>query len=124
MENGADIKLGTSFENYWDPRTVGKNLILETSKGEIETKLTINCAGLYSDVVAKIMGVNPKLRIIPFRGEYYNIKPEMKHLVKGLIYPVPDPNFPFLGVHFTKTVHDGLIEAGPNAVLGLSLIHI
>ena len=118
MENGADIKLGTSFEDYWDPRTVGKNLILETSKGVIETKLTINCAGLYSDVVAKKMGVTPKLRIIPFRGEYYNIKPEKKDLVKGLIYPVPDPKFPFLGVHFTKTVHDGLVEAGPNAVLG------
>ena len=62
------------------------------------------------------MGVTPKLRIIPFRGEYYNIKPEKKDLVKGLIYPVPDPKFPFLGVHFTKTVHDGLVEAGPNAV--------
>ena len=98
MENGADIKLGTSFEDYWDPRTVGKNLILETSKGVIETKLTINCAGLYSDVVAKKMGVTPKLRIIPFRGEYYNIKPEKKDLVKGLIYPVPDPRFPFLGL--------------------------
>ena len=118
MENGADIKLGTAFKDFWDPNNSTKSLILETSKETIETKLTINCAGLYSDIVAKKMGVKPKLRIIPFRGEYYNIKPEMKHLVKGLIYPVPDPNFPFLGVHFTKTVHEGLIEAGPNAVLG------
>tara|TARA_Y100001936_G_scaffold94698_1_gene93135 strand:+ start:459 stop:1676 length:1218 start_codon:yes stop_codon:yes gene_type:complete len=118
MENGADIKLATAFEGYKNIKTAGKGLVLETSNNPIETKLTINCAGLYSDVVAKKMGVKPKLRIIPFRGEYYNIKPEKKHLVKGLIYPVPDPKFPFLGVHFTKTVHDGLIEAGPNAVLG------
>ncbi len=118
MENGADIKLATAFEGYKNIKTAGKGLVLETSNNPIETKLTINCAGLYSDVVAKKMGVKPKLRIIPFRGEYYNIKPERKHLVKGLIYPVPDPKFPFLGVHFTKTVHDGLIEAGPNAVLG------
>jgi len=118
MENGADIKLGTAFQGYRDIKEAGKGLVLETSNNPIETKLTINCAGLYSDVIAKKMGVKPKLRIIPFRGEYYNIKPEKKHLVKGLIYPVPDPKFPFLGVHFTKTVHDGLIEAGPNAVLG------
>ena len=117
MENGADVFLGTSFESYWDPKTVGDNLILETSKGEVETKLTINCAGLQSDIVAKKMGINPKLQIIPFRGEYYNLKPEKKDLVNGLIYPVPDPQFPFLGVHFTKTVHNGLVEAGPNAVL-------
>ncbi len=118
MENGADIKLGTAFQGYRDIKEAGKGLVIETSNNPIETKLTINCAGLYSDVIAKKMGVKPKLRIIPFRGEYYNIKPEKKHLVKGLIYPVPDPKFPFLGVHFTKTVHDGLIEAGPNAVLG------
>ena len=118
MENGADIKLGTAFEGYRDIKEAGKGIVLETSNNPIETKLIINCAGLYSDVIAKKMGVKPKLRIIPFRGEYYNIKPEKKHLVKGLIYPVPDPKFPFLGVHFTKTVHDGLIEAGPNAVLG------
>lgn len=118
MENGADIKLGTAFEGYRDIKEDGKGIVLETSNNPIETKLIINCAGLYSDVIAKKMGVKPKLRIIPFRGEYYNIKPEKKHLVKGLIYPVPDPKFPFLGVHFTKTVHDGLIEAGPNAVLG------
>ena len=65
MENGADVFLGTSFESYWDPKTVGENLILETSKGEVETKLTINCAGLQSDIVAKKMGKNPKLQIIP-----------------------------------------------------------
>ena len=118
INNGADIKLSTSFKNSWEPKSSSGSLMLETSKGTIETKLAINCAGLYSDIIAKKMGVKPKLRIIPFRGEYYNIKPEMKYLVKGLIYPVPDPKFPFLGVHFTKTVHDGLVEAGPNAVLG------
>ena len=119
MENGADVLLGTSFESFSDSGDSG-DLVLETSNGEICSKLTINCAGLQSDIVAKKMGINPKLQIIPFRGEYYNLIPEKKDLVKGLIYPVPDPAFPFLGVHFTKTVHNGLVEAGPNAVLAYS----
>jgi len=117
MENGADVLLNSSFQDARNSASSSNNLILETSTGEVEAKLTINCAGLQSDLVAKKMGIRPKLQIIPFRGEYYNLKPEKKDLVKGLIYPVPDPQFPFLGVHFTKTVHDGLVEAGPNAVL-------
>ena len=117
MENGADVLLNSSFQDVRNSASSSNNLILETSTGEVEAKLTINCAGLQSDLVAKKMGIRPKLQIIPFRGEYYNLKPEKKDLVKGLIYPVPDPQFPFLGVHFTKTVHDGLVEAGPNAVL-------
>ena len=76
----------------------------------------INCGGLYSDKVARMCGVDPGLQIIPFRGEYYELIPERHHLVKNLIYPVPDPQFPFLGVHFTRMIHGG-VEAGPNAVL-------
>ncbi|MEW6179642.1 MAG: L-2-hydroxyglutarate oxidase [Chloroflexota bacterium] len=91
-------------------------LILHTSQGEIKARYLINCGGLYSDRIAKKCGVNPGLQIIPFRGEYYDIVPEKHHLVKNLIYPVPDPRFPFLGVHFTRRVTGG-IEAGPNAVL-------
>lgn len=81
-----------------------------------ETRLVVNCAGLYSDKVAQLtQPENIKVRIIPFRGEYYEIRPEKHHLVKNLIYPVPDPNFPFLGVHFTRMIEGG-VEAGPNAV--------
>lgn len=80
------------------------------------TRLVVNCAGLYSDKVAQLTQHEPvKVRIIPFRGEYYQIKPQREHLVKNLIYPVPDPNFPFLGVHFTRMIGGG-VEAGPNAV--------
>jgi L-2-hydroxyglutarate oxidase LhgO len=92
---------------------------LGTDPGEVGARAVINCAGLYSDVVARLMGAPAAVRIIPFRGEYYMIRPERRHLVRGLIYPVPDPEFPFLGVHFTRTVH-GEVEAGPNAVLAFA----
>ncbi len=91
-------------------------MVIETSSGEIHARYLINCGGLQSDRIAKSCGVNPGLQIIPFRGEYYDIIPEKHYLVKNLIYPVPDPRFPFLGVHFTRRVTGG-IEAGPNAVL-------
>ena len=91
-------------------------LIINTTNGEFKAKLLVNCGGLYSDLIAKQCGINPELKIIPFRGEYYKIKKEKKYLVKNLIYPVPDINFPFLGVHFTRMI-DGTVEAGPNAVL-------
>ena len=78
----------------------------------------VNCAGLYSDKIAKLQIPDLNVRIIPFRGEYYELKTTAKHKVKNLIYPVPDPAFPFLGVHFTRRV-DGLIEAGPNAVFAM-----
>jgi len=93
-------------------------LVLETSAGEISARHIINCAGLQSDRVARLCGIEPGLQIIPFRGEYYEVVGPKRALVKNLIYPVPDPRFPFLGVHFTRTVH-GMIEAGPNAVLAL-----
>ena len=97
-------------------KAIGSTTILETETGEYECSNVINCAGLHSDLVAEMMGVNTDLRIIPFRGEYYKLRKESEFLVKGLIYPVPDPAFPFLGVHLTQTMK-GWVEAGPNAVL-------
>ncbi|HSD63879.1 MAG TPA: L-2-hydroxyglutarate oxidase [Ignavibacteriaceae bacterium] len=91
-------------------------LILQTTKGGLECRLLVNCGGLYSDRIAKKCGVEPGLRIVPFRGEYYKLKKEKEYLVNNLIYPVPDPRFPFLGVHFTRMIKGG-VEAGPNAVL-------
>ena len=94
-------------------------IYLETTAGLISTKNIINCAGLHADYVAKMMGVDTGVRIVPFRGEYFSIVPEKAHMVKGLIYPVPDPKLPFLGVHFTRRI-DGSVEAGPNAVLAFA----
>jgi (S)-2-hydroxyglutarate dehydrogenase len=97
--------------------STGQYSVIVTSKQTYETKLVVNCAGLYSDKVGQMTDERANnLRITPFRGEYFEIKPEKQYLVKNLIYPVPDPNFPFLGVHFTRMIHGG-VEAGPNAVL-------
>ncbi len=93
-----------------------ENIEVKTSKGALKAKLIVNCAGLFSDKIAKMTGQEIDFKIIPFRGEYYELKPEKTNLVKGLIYPVPNPEFPFLGVHFTKMIKGG-VEAGPNAVL-------
>ena len=93
-----------------------RELVIETTKGEFKTKFLVNCGGLYCDKIAKLCDVNPGLQIIPFRGEYFSLKKEKEYLVKNLIYPVPDPQFPFLGVHFTRMINGG-VEAGPNAVL-------
>jgi L-2-hydroxyglutarate oxidase len=93
--------------------------IVRTPSAELESAFLVNCAGLYCDRVSQLAGERRKLRIVPFRGEYYQIKPERQFLVRNLIYPVPDPHFPFLGVHFTRLVHGG-IEAGPNAVLAFA----
>ena len=100
-------------------RRTGQGLTLETARGPVDSRFLVNCAGLYSDHVARLMGIRPEVRIIPFRGEYYMLRPDRRSLVKNLIYPVPDPEFPFLGVHFTRTVH-GDVEAGPNAVLAFA----
>ncbi|HYO16932.1 MAG TPA: L-2-hydroxyglutarate oxidase [Thermoanaerobaculia bacterium] len=94
----------------------GTGLVVETVCGAISCGFLVNCAGLQSDRVARLCGAEPDLRIIPFRGEYYDLAPGSRGLVRGLIYPVPDPRFPFLGVHLTRRV-DGTVEAGPNAVL-------
>lgn len=91
------------------------SVILETASGTVRARFAINCAGLQSDRIARMAGARFGLRIIPFRGEYYMVSPAKHHLVKGLIYPVADPRFPFLGVHFTRRIGGGL-EAGPNAV--------
>jgi L-2-hydroxyglutarate oxidase len=91
-------------------------LVIETTRGAIRADLLINCAGLQSDRVARLCGVEPGVQIVPFRGEYYELVPERRSLVRNLIYPVPDPRFPFLGVHFTRMIN-GNVEAGPNAVL-------
>ena len=94
-------------------------LAVETRRGSVNAKHIINCAGLYADRIAQATGQVTDIRIVPFRGEYYTLKPESRDLVKGLIYPVPDPRFPFLGVHYTRNIH-GEVEAGPNAVLALA----
>ncbi len=93
--------------------------LVHTENGEFAADFLINCAGLHCDRVAELAGEHRETRILPFRGEYYKLKPERQHLVRHLIYPVPDPRFPFLGVHLTRLIHGG-IEAGPNAVLAFA----
>lgn len=100
-------------------RDLGDRHVLETSSGSVEARVLVNCAGLHSDRVARLAGARPGARIVPFRGEYFELVPHRRGLVKGLIYPVPNPDFPFLGVHFTRGV-DGGVHAGPNAVLALA----
>ncbi|HEV3201314.1 MAG TPA: L-2-hydroxyglutarate oxidase [Bryobacteraceae bacterium] len=97
----------------------GGGWVVETAAGEFEADFLINCAGLHCDRVAELAGERRDVRILPFRGEYYQIRPERQQLVRHLIYPTPDPRFPFLGVHFTRLIHGG-IEAGPNAVLAFA----
>ena len=111
--NGGEIKTNSKLISV---KKDGKDLILFTNQDEYRTRFVVNCGGLQSDRIAKLFGVNPKLLIIPFRGEYYKLKKERENLVRNLIYPVPDPQFPFLGVHFTRMINGG-VEAGPNAVL-------
>ena len=110
---GAEIKLNQQVTNIM---AAGKTIYVDTYDQECTADLVINCAGLYSDKVAQMTNQNINVRIVPFRGEYFELKPEKHYLVNDLIYPVPDPNFPFLGVHFTRMIEGG-IEAGPNAVL-------
>ena len=113
QDNGGEIRLKSRVTKI---NRMNDEIILETPTGEVRTRNLINCGGLQSDRIARMAGVDPKLQIVPFRGEYYELVPERHHLVKNLIYPVPDPQFPFLGVHFTRMIHGG-VEAGPNAVL-------
>ena len=116
IQDNAEILTGCQVISI-----VSKNqgVFLETTKGDIESKTIINCAGLHADDIANKMDVDIDVRIIPFRGEYYTVKPRNSLFIRGLIYPVPDSRFPFLGVHFTKRI-DGSIEAGPNAVLAFA----
>jgi (S)-2-hydroxyglutarate dehydrogenase len=94
-------------------------IVVETSRGAFSGNFVINCAGLHSDRISRMAGDDPGIMIVPFRGEYYDLLPERASLVRALIYPVPDPRFPFLGVHFTRRI-SGKVDAGPNAVLALS----
>jgi (S)-2-hydroxyglutarate dehydrogenase len=96
-----------------------EELVLQTQRNEIAAHYLVNCSGLYSDQIVRMTGADPQVQIVPFRGEYHILRPERQHLVNGLIYPVPDPQFPFLGVHLTRTVHHE-VEAGPNAVLAFA----
>jgi L-2-hydroxyglutarate oxidase LhgO len=94
-------------------------IVVETTRGAFSTSSLINCAGLFSDRISRMAGDNPGVMIVPFRGEYYDLVPERASLVRALIYPVPDPRFPFLGVHFTRRI-TGKVDAGPNAVLAFA----
>jgi len=115
-QNGQRIQLG---EKVIGIKKNERHSVVETEKGAYSTRVIVNCAGLYSDKIALINQKNLNVRIIPFRGEYYKLAEDKKYLVKNLIYPVPDPSFPFLGVHFTRMIHGG-VEAGPNAVLAFA----
>jgi (S)-2-hydroxyglutarate dehydrogenase len=112
---GGDLHLSTRVLAIKERKDL---VTVKTSRGTMQTRYLINCAGLHSDRVAALAGARTNMKIIPFRGEYYELVPEKRPLVKGLIYPVPNPNFPFLGVHFTRMI-DGTVHAGPNAVLAL-----
>ena len=113
QQRGGDIITGFKVEHISEGKD---NITISSANRTVATKLAIGCAGLYADHLAKMAGLKPPHKIVPFRGEFYALRPEATRLVKGLIYPVPDVNFPFLGVHLTKRIGGG-IEAGPNAVL-------
>lgn len=116
LEQGVQLYYNQEVEKIKHNNT---SSVIMTVTNEYEAKLIVNCAGLYSDKVSKMTPLKPDLKIVPFRGEYYQLKESSRHLVKNLIYPVPDPNFPFLGVHFTRMINGG-VEAGPNAVLAFA----
>lgn len=115
QQAGGDIFTGAAVRKI---TRSGGSVTLETTKGNLQARHLINCAGLYADKVASMTDEKVGVRIIPFRGEYYTLRPESHHLVSGLIYPVPNPEFPFLGVHFTRNIK-GHVEAGPNAVMAM-----
>jgi L-2-hydroxyglutarate oxidase len=115
-ESGAEMRLNCEVLGVDE---ADQSVTLASSCGDFSARYLINCAGLHSDRIVEMVNQSREVRIVPFRGEYYELRPESRHLVKNLIYPVPNPAFPFLGVHFTRMVGGG-VEAGPNAVLGLS----
>lgn len=112
-KQGGTVRTGTAVT-----RMIPRNgeIVVETSRGTLAARYIVNCAGLHSDRVTRMSGQKPEVMIVPFRGEYYDLVRQRDHLVRALIYPVPDPQFPFLGVHFTRRIHGG-VDAGPNAVL-------
>lgn len=113
QEKGGQILLHHKVESFTEKND---EAIIDTNQNTIKTSFYINCAGLHSDRIAKLANIQTDVKIVSFRGEYYQLKPEKRYLVKNLIYPVPNPNFPFLGVHFTRMI-DGTVDVGPNAVL-------
>jgi L-2-hydroxyglutarate oxidase len=113
---GGAIALGARVRAF---RSTADASVVETTAGDFAAKQVVNCAGLHCDRVARLSGQVPRVRIVPFRGEYFKLKPEAEPLCRTLIYPVPDPAFPFLGVHFTRMIEGG-VECGPNAVLAFS----
>lgn len=116
VERGHEVRLGTQVRRL---RAGGGGRVVETTRGDLDADLVVNCGGLHCDRIARASGVASGPRIVPFRGEYYVLRPEATHLCRHLIYPVPDPDFPFLGVHFTRMVEGG-VECGPNAVLAFA----
>jgi (S)-2-hydroxyglutarate dehydrogenase len=115
-ENGANLVLGSAVRAI---HTAADGVVVEHDAGRVTSDIMINCAGLQSDRVARLAGLEPSIRIVPFRGEYYELAEKRRYLVNALIYPVPDPDLPFLGVHFTKMI-DGSVQAGPNAVFAFA----
>ncbi len=112
-QGGGEVLTSSGVERFVREAAA---IVLETASGAVHARFVVNCAGLQSDLIAKMAGASLGLRIVPFRGEYYELVPSKHYLIKGLVYPVADPRFPFLGVHFTRRIHGG-VEAGPNAVL-------
>jgi len=112
---GGDIRFSSQVSRLRE----SKMWQIETTSGDYEADFLINCGGLYCDRLGRLAGTHDATKIVPFRGEYYKLREERQHLVRNLIYPVPDPSFPFLGVHFTRLIHGG-VEAGPNAVLAFA----
>jgi L-2-hydroxyglutarate oxidase len=115
-EEGGELRTSTEVEGISE---TNNEVEISTNGGTFRARTLVNCAGLHSDRVARLSGVEAGVKIVPFRGEYYELRPEKRYLVKNIIYPVPDPNFPFLDVHLTRTIEGG-VDAGPNAVLALA----
>ena len=115
-QRGAEIRFG---HQVCAIRQSDRDVVVETTGGEVAGDLLVNCTGLHCDRVTRMGGVRPEAKIVPFRGEYYELTSEATHLCRNLIYPTPDPKFPFLGVHFTRMIHGG-VECGPNAVLAFA----
>src|SRR4029079_9467707 len=113
LSKGGNILTGFEVRHIEGKK---EHVTIQSANRELESQYVISCAGLYSDHIAKLAGLKPPNKIVPFRGEFYALSPEASKLVRGLIYPVPDINFPFLRVHLTKRIQGG-VEAGPNAVL-------
>jgi len=116
QRRGGEVRCGAKVIGF---RTMPDGVVVETSAGEFLAQRVVNCTGLQSDRTAKLTGQKVETQIVPFRGEYYVLRPEAEHLCRNLIYPVPDPSFPFLGVHFTRMIEGG-VECGPNAVLAFA----